>query len=172
MHETDGNTLKRTRHSEKSHAEKVLNLLTSILETVGLNVDRQPYAISVGERPALIAELYKQRQKSTQETLEILKKIIEEINSARKQQAGKKMRPEVFSIFWLLKKEGVGSPDGHANRMREAVEKHPHWRTSERHERNVRQSLYRNLVQSGISDTDRHTEICSKVMRILKGGRA
>jgi type I restriction enzyme R subunit len=171
VYEIDENTLKKIRESKKSDTEKVFNLLKSILETVRLNVGKQPYLISIGERAALIAELYKQRQKNTQETLEILKKLIEEINAARKQQAEKNMRPEVFSIFWLLKKEGVSSPEGHANRMREALEKHPHWRTSERHERNVRQSLYRNLVQSGISDTDRLTEICSKVMRVLKGGQ-
>jgi type I restriction enzyme R subunit len=171
VYEIDENTLKKIRESKKSDTEKVFNLLKSILETVRLNVGKQPYLISIGERAALIAELYKQRQKNTQETLEILKKLIEEINAARKQQAEKNMRPEVFSIFWLLKKEGVGSPEGHANRMREALEKHPHWRTSERHERNVKQALYRNLVQSGISDTDRLTEICSKVMRVLKGGR-
>jgi len=171
IYEINEETLRKIKESKASDTEKVFNLLRSILETVRVNLGRQPYLISIGERAELIAELYKQRQKSTQETLESLKKLIEEINAARKQQAEKRMPAEVFSIFWLLKQEKVGSPEKIADQMRDVLEKYPHWRTSERHERNVRQALYRNLVRSGISDADKLSEICSKVMKVLKGGR-
>jgi len=47
--------------------------------------------------------MYKERQKNMQEILEELKKIIDEINASRREQAEGKMSAEVFSIFWILK---------------------------------------------------------------------
>jgi len=65
--------------------EKVFNLLKSILDTVRERAGREPYLISIGERAELIASLYKQRQSTTQKTLENLKDIVEEINADRRE---------------------------------------------------------------------------------------
>ena len=58
--------------------------------------DQSPYLISIAEKAELITKLYESRQKNTQETLEELKKIIDEINSAQKEQAEKGMSVGYF----------------------------------------------------------------------------
>lgn len=171
VYEINGNTIKKIQQSKASDTEKVFNLLKSILETVKQNVFREPYLISIGERAELLAELYKQRQKNTQQTLKSLKELIEEINAARKEQAEKKMPVEVFSTYWVLRKMGVEKPEDVATDMGKAFEANPHWKTSEGHERKVRQALYRGLVQRGISDATKLAEMCGKIMKLLRGDR-
>lgn len=171
VYEIDENTLKKIEESKATDTEKVFNLLKSILETVRQNMTREPYLISIGERAELVAELYKQRQQNTEQTLKNLKGIIDEINAARKEKAKKKMPMEVFSTYWVLRKMGVDKPEEAATEMGKAFEANPHWKRSEGHERKVRQALYRSLVTRGISDAARLAEMYGKIMKILKGGR-
>lgn len=170
IYEIDEDTLRRIQESKTSDTEKVFNLIKSIGKAIKDNISMSPYLISIGERAESIAELYKQRQKDTQETLEELKKLIEEINSARKEQEEKNMPAEVFSIFWLLKKEGIDKAEDRANEMKVVLEKCRHWRRSEKHEREVRQKLYGVLLKSEMRDTTRIVGIVQNTMRVLKGG--
>ena len=94
---------------------------------------------------------------------------VEEINAARKEQVEKNMPTEVFSIFWILKKAAAPKPEGVAREMKEVLESYPHWARSEKHERKVKQALYRNLVKAGLKDAERLTELCQQVMTALKG---
>ena len=170
LYEINEATLKIIEESNASDTEKIFNLLRSIAKLVEDELSKSPYLISIGEKAELIAEIYKERQESTQGTLEELKKIIKEINSARHEQAEKEMPIEVFSIFWLLKKEDVDKPEEKANQMKGVLEKYPHWRRSEHHERKVKQELYKVLLQSGSNDIPEITEITRNIMRVIKSG--
>jgi len=171
VYEINEETLRKIEESNASDTEKVFNLLKSIFETVKLNAPKEPYLISIGERAELIIAMYKQRQKNTQDTLESLKELIDEINTARRQQAEKEMDVSVFSIYWLLKKEKISNPEDIANEMAKVLERYPHWKTSERHERKVRQAMYHFLVKYGIDDASKLAEICFSIMTVLKGGK-
>ncbi len=99
VYEINENTLRKIEESKTSSTEKVFNLLKSIEKTIKDNISRTPYLISIGEKAELIARRYKERQKNTQETLEELKKFIEEINSARKEQnKTKEICPSRYSL--------------------------------------------------------------------------
>jgi type I restriction enzyme R subunit len=169
IYEIDEHTLKKIEESKASDTEKVFNLLKSIEKTIENEVGINPYLISIGEKAELISQLFRERQKSTQETLKALKDLIEEINTSRKEQAKKKVSSEVFSIYWILKDEGIEDPEEKANQMKDILKQYPHWRTSEGHERRVKQQLYGILVRSGI-DIGMTTKVAKKAMRILKGG--
>lgn len=119
-----------------------------------------------------ISLLFKERQRTSQETLEELKNLIDEINAARREQTERGMPVEVFSIFWLLKKEGIEQPEEKANQMRGILEQYPHWRKSESHEREVKRELYAVLVRSGIKDIRKITEYATNIMKVLKGAAA
>lgn len=80
------------------------------------------------------------------------------------------MPSEVFSIFWLLKKEGVEGCEDKANEMRNVLEKFPYFRRSEGHEREVKQKLCGLLLQSGIKDAHKIAELAQYAMRVIKGG--
>jgi len=169
VYEINEKTLKLIEGKKISDTEKVFNLLKSIEKLVIDQADESLYLLSIGEKAELIAQLYKERQKSTQETLEALKGIIEEINAARKEQAEKDMPPEVFSIFWILKKESIDHPEDKANQMRKVLEQYPHWKRSEAHEREVKQALYKVLLKPGMKDTHKVKELVDRVMRVIMG---
>ncbi len=170
VYEIDGETIKKIEEANTSDTEKVFNLLKSIERVVVTDADAEPYLISIGDKAELLAQLYKNRQETTKNTLEKLKEIIKEINDARKEQAARNMTKEIFSIFWTLKREGIKGSADRANDMNAVLEKYPHWRTSEAHERNVKQELYGVLINSDIVTVAKVKEIAQKIMRAIKGG--
>jgi len=168
--EINEETLRKIEESGASDTEKIFNLIKSIKNAIIKGIYSSPYLISIGEKAEAIAKLYIERQKTTQATLEELKKIIEEINLARKEQAEKNMPVEVFSIFWLLKSEGINEPEEKANAMKGVLEEFPHWKKSESHEREVKQRMCGVLLQSGIQDAGLITKIAQKIIRVIRGG--
>ena len=166
IYEINEETLKKIEESKASDTEKIFNLLKGIVGTVTRDSQLSPYLISIGEKAEEIAKLFKQRQLSTQQTLEELRRIVEEMNEARREQAEKKMPVEVFAVMWLLKKEGVKDAEGSANQMKDTFEKFPHWKTSEKHEREIRNQLYKIMVKTGIKN---FIDIVKKIMQILTG---
>jgi len=47
--------------------------------------------------------------------------------------------------------------------------KYPHWKTSENHERKIKQELYKNLLRSS-SDISGTSDVVQHIMRALIGG--
>ena len=170
IYEIGEDTLRRIEESAASDTEKVFNLIKSIQKAVTDNAGEELYLISIGEKAERIAELFKRQQMVTQVTLEGLRGLIEEINAARRERAGMDMPVEVFSIFWLLKNEGMDKPEDGANHMRGVLEQYPHWRTSDGHERAIKQELIKILIQSGMTDPHEIISLTDSVMRVIKGG--
>lgn len=170
VYEINEDTLRKIEESKVSDTEKIFNLIKSIGKVISDNIGTSPYLISIGEKAELLIKLYKERQTTTQRTLDELKKLIEEMNAARREQSEKNMPAEVFSIFWLLKNEDIDNPEDKANLMRGVLEKYPHWKTSEKHNREVKQELYKVLLQAGIKDTQKIAKMAQNLMRVIKGG--
>ncbi len=168
--EIDEETLRRIEKSKASDTEKIFNLIKSIALTVKKRGDQSPYLISIAEKAELITKLYESRQKNTQETLEELKKIIDEINSAQKEQAEKGMSVDIFTIYWMLKEKGFQDAETIANQMRKVFEKYPHWQKSERYEREVRSKLYEVILNLCPTDIPKVSEVVQNIMDILKAG--
>lgn len=166
VYEINYDTLKKIQESKASDTEKIFNLLKGILRTVIDESNKAPYLISIGEKAEEIVKQFRERQLNTQRTLEEIKRLIEEINQARTEQREKNIKPEIFTIQWLLKKEGITSPEDNANQMKEVFEKFPYWKASEKHESEIRKQLYKILVKSGIQN---YIDIVKKIMTILTG---
>jgi len=169
--EINETTLRRIEESKASETEKVFNLIKSIERTVEEQSGNSPYLFSIAEKAELLVKMYKMRQKNTQETLEELKKIIEEINDARKEQTEKNMSAENFTIYWMLKSEGFKDAEAMANEMRNLFEKYPHWQKSEKYEREIRTGIYQTITRSGVKDVKEIPEIVKKIMKTLKANR-
>ncbi len=170
IYEINEYTVKEIEESTAYDTEKVFNLIRSIEKTIKKDITQKPYLIPIGERAEQITMLFKERQRNSQETLEELKKVIAEINAAKREQAERDMPVEIFSIFWLFKNEGIDNPEDKANQMRRVLVQYPYWRTSERHEREIKRELYSVLFQAGITDTHMITALGQKTMNVLKGG--
>jgi len=169
--EINEETLKRIEGSKASDTEKVFNLIKSIERTVEQQGNNAPYLISIAEKAELLIKLFEDRQKSTKETLEKLMEIIREINAAQKEQSEKAMSTEIFSVYWILKEQGIPNAEELANGLQTVFAQYPHWHKSERYEREIRNGLYKALTKSGIQDVKRISDIVQNIIDILKQGR-
>lgn len=172
IYEINEDTLKKIEESKASDTEKVFNLIRSIGQIIKEEADESPFLLSIGEKAESIAELYKQRQISAQETLERLKTIINDINIARKEMTDKKMPAQIFAVYWILKQEDYSAPEGMANEIKEIFDKNPFWAESEKQAREVREGLYGIIIQSGEKDFSKIGKTVQKIMKILKEGSA
>ena len=166
IYEINQNTLKKLEKSQASDIEKVFNLLKSIEKTVIEQHNKNPFLISIGERVEIIALIFKQGQKSVKETLEDLKEEINNINEAKKEQIDKKMSSDIFSIYWVLKNEGLSNAEEISNEMVDVFNKYPYWRTSSEQERKIKQELYKLFIKKGMKN--KIVEIGTKIVKILK----
>lgn len=167
VYEINEKTLEKIEESQASDQTKVFNLSKSIRELIDTEVDQNPYLISIGEKAESVIEQYKNRQTSTQNTLEILRESVEEINTARKEYAEKNMNPEIFSVYWVLKQNEVGGAESKASELNEVLKEYPHIAKSEVHQRQFKQGFYKILLSAGV-DPSRVTEIAKHVYRVLK----
>jgi len=166
--EIDEETLKRIEESKASDIEKIFNLIKSIERTVVKRGKDAPYLASIAERAEFLVKLYEDRQKNTQETLEDLKKIIDEINSAQREQTEKGMPAEIFTIYWMLKDRGFKNAEIMANQMQDVLERYPHWKRSAKHEKEIRAKLYEVIIRSGVTDIKKVSDLAQHIIEILK----
>ena len=169
--EINEETLKRIEESNASDTEKVFNLIKSIEKTAEQFGKVSPYLISIAERAELLVKLFENRQKSTKETLEKLMEIIKEINDAQKEQTGKAMSSEIFSVYWMLKEQGISNAEMLANGLQTVFAKYPHWHRSDGHEREIRKALYQVIFKGGVQDTKRVSDMVQNIINILKTGQ-
>lgn len=167
IYEINENTLKKLEKSKSSKTEKVFNLLKTIENAVRNESVKRPYLISIGERAEAVSQLFKERQKDTEETLEDLKNLVADMEKSAREQKEKKIPAEVFSAYWILKNEKIEGAEEIANEMNEILEKYPHWKRSEEHERGMRRELYAILSKSRLSPK-KSVEIGNNIIRILK----
>jgi len=146
VYEINENLLRKLEKINASPTEKVFNLFRSIENLVSKEAQVNPYLVPIGERAEALAKQFRERLKSAEEVLEGLKKLIEEINQARREAAEKDMRREVFAIYWLLKPK-VKNAEEIARETLEAFEKYPHWQASEEQERKLKIELNKVLIK-------------------------
>ena len=162
-------TLEQIAQRHQPQTVKVFNLLNSILKKVEEEGGKKPFLISIGERAEKIVEAFKQRQISTQEALSQLEEEIRKINEAEKEAVQSSLSTEGFTIFWILKEEGIGAEDCNrvASSMEEVLQAYPHWQRSERQARAVKQILYRHLIEIGAKREKEITEMVNRIMTIV-----
>lgn len=170
IYEIDDKVLRRIDERPVSDIEKVFNLIKVISGHIRRDQDESPYLLSIGEKADAIIQLYKDRQKTTQDTLEELKKIITDIQQARKEQEKRNISIEEFSIFWLLRQHKTGEPETKAHAMNDLLRKYPHWRTSEQQAREVKGEMYKILLQAESTDIRATKKIVDQILTILKRG--
>jgi type I restriction enzyme R subunit len=164
----EGSVISRIEENDGSDIEKVYNYRKGIHHLVKEYVNESPYLLSIGEKADAIMQLYTDRQRTTQETLDELKKIFAEIKAARDTQAERNIPVEEFSIFWLLKKTGFPEPEIKAHDMKQILNRYPHWRHSEQQARDVKQELYEVLLQSRTTDIKEVKRIIDQITNVLK----
>ncbi len=165
LQKLDAETLTALAQGEQPDTVKVFNLLKALDQLTQQEGGREPYLLSIGDKAEQVAQAFEERQKTTQETLEELRRLIQEVLEARQERQATEMSPESFAVYWLLKKQGVEQADTVARAAGEAFEQYPHWQTSGRQEQEVRKSFYKALINAGVQGV---VDIAQGILKMLR----
>ncbi len=152
-------------NENKPDTVKIFNLLKVIEQLVSKEGGHEPYLLGIGDKAEQIAQAFEDRQKTTVETLEELRRLIQEINRARAERKETELSPESFAVYWLLKKEGVAQADTVAKEAGKAFEKYPHWQTSSHQEQEVRKAFYKALINAGVQGV---VDLAQDILKMLR----
>ncbi|GIV04283.1 MAG: type I deoxyribonuclease HsdR [Fimbriimonadales bacterium] len=165
----DADTLRRLASENRPDAVKVFNLLKAVRQIVEQQASEQPYLIPIGERAEAIVRAFGERQITTQEALrQLVEGPLDEIQKAEQARRASDLSPEVFTIYWLLERDGIQSAETTARKIGSVLEQHRHWLVSERHEREVRKGMYKALLEAGV---DEPVPLADRLLQILRRSR-
>lgn len=165
LQKLDAEMLEAIADQDQPDTVKVFNLLKAIDQLTRESANREPYILSIGDKAEQIATAFEERQNTTQQTLEGLRHLIQEITQARQERDATQLSPESFAVYWILKKEGVEKADQVAQAAGEAFEKYPHWRTSDHQEQEVRRSFYKALIDA---EVDGVVDLAQQILKTLR----
>lgn len=165
LQKLDAETLSLLADEDQPDTVKVFNLLKAIEQLAGQEGIKEPYLLGIGDKAEQIAQAFEDRQKTTQETLEELRKLIQEILQARKERDDSELSAESFAVYWLLKKEGIEQADAVAKAAGDAFKQYPHWQTSSHQEQEVRKSFYKALINAGVQGV---VDVAQDILKMLR----
>lgn len=165
FHALNAQALEALTQGNQPDTVKVFNLLKALAILVNSQGNQQPYLISIGDRAEEIARAFEDRQMTSQQALDALDRLIQQIKEAEKERAATDLSPEAFAVFYVLKSDGIKEPLGVAKQVEQAFGEYPHWQVSERQEQDVRRALYKALIDAGVEAV---VEIASKLMKLLR----
>jgi type I restriction enzyme R subunit len=142
----DEEALTALKSKGSSDSAKILNLGKSLVQTVTEEVEQQPYLVPIGERAEAILESYDDRQISTQEALHGLEKLLTEFVQARKEREKTGFDLNTFTIYWVLKQEGLATPERIAPLLDAAFRRFPHHADNAAALRQLKAELYKVLL--------------------------
>jgi len=165
IHRIDVEMLERLAGEEKSETVKVFNLIKALYRLVQQERHQAPYLVPIGERAEQIAKAFEERQLTAQEALRQLEELVEDYKAAERDRRESDLSPEGFAVLWLLRKEDISNADIIAREISSAFERFPHWHRSERQERELRKSIYKALIDSGV---ERVVEWADRLLTMLR----
>ncbi len=169
VYELNERTLERIAGKDQPDTVKVFNLIKALIAMVEENGTLQPYLIPIGERAELIADAFKERQKTTKEALRELMELVEEYQQAERSREETHLSPEAFAVYWYFKRQGVEGAEAVARKAAEAFEKYPHWQRAADQEREVKLELYKTLAGKKV---EQMVELVNRLVDILKRASA
>ncbi|MGA9750627.1 MAG: HsdR family type I site-specific deoxyribonuclease, partial [Acidobacteriota bacterium] len=163
----DDKALEALRSPDTSDANKIINCGRSLVQSAFEDGAKEPYLIPIGERAEQVLTLYDERQVTTQETLNQLEALLKEYVEARKEREQLGLDVKTFTIYWVLKQQGVSMPQAVAAQVCAALQRFPNHRDNPGELRRLKADLYKVLLQAGAKET-----MVALTERILRLGSA
>ncbi|NLN96175.1 MAG: HsdR family type I site-specific deoxyribonuclease [Bacteroidales bacterium] len=163
--EINEETIEYIKGKNENSNTKVINLIKSIEKRADEVLD-DPYLIGIKERAELVEEKYENRQISTQEALEEIKKLFEEDVKRRKKQAEMGFDGLTYFIYSKLLDKGIGKTKEITNQIKDEFISHPNWKTSEKELRELRKAVYFVLL-SEEDDIDKVANLIDELFNHL-----
>lgn len=158
-------TINKIRKSKESNREKVFNLLISITKYIDENKQDSPFLISIGERANKIAESYNSNMESSEDILQKIYSIINDINKSNKEKEHLGFPKEVFAFYYLIKNAGYQHPEEISNVFLIETKKYKSWYINADQERKIKIELIKSMIPKNVLN---RKEITREIARILK----
>lgn len=148
-------SLKALLSQEKPETVKVFNLLREIHHFVEQNRYAQPHLIPIGERAESIRRLFEERQITSQQALTELGSVLQHLEEAEEERRESNLSPKALTVAWWAR-EQKGMDAEAAKRLAVALEpgfqQFPHWEISSQQEKELRQFIYKALIDAGVNE--------------------
>jgi len=139
--EINEDSIQKIRKLKGNNNKGVINLVKSIERIADKNSD-DPFLIGLLERATQVEANYENRQTSTRDALEELKKLYSDDLERQKQQAEKGFDGLTFFINMSLIDKNFKNADKITSQIREEFVKNPNWKSSEKELRELRNGVY------------------------------
>ncbi|HDL85067.1 MAG TPA: hypothetical protein ENH11_01840 [Candidatus Acetothermia bacterium] len=162
----DHNTLKAIKDSSMSDNSKVINLVNSIRKIVSEEEDSSPYLKPIGDRAEAILEAFDTRQITAEDSLRRIELMIREIVEARRQQSEMGLNATTFSLYWVLKEEGVTESESTAMTIKGIFDRFPNYAENAAELRQLKADLYKMLLP--LVGKDRMVPLADAMLRVVR----
>ena len=167
--EINAETIKLINSTKDGKGTRVINLVKSIEKLAEEGND--PNLIAVAERCQNVQERFENRQISTGEALEELKKEIEKNESCKKEQKEKELDNLAYFFYKTLSKAEVKNAELASRNIGEKLKEFDYWNKSESAFRELRQEIT-YVIHNEVSDSERVATIVEELLTSLeKAGR-
>jgi type I restriction enzyme R subunit len=141
LFEINEKTIEKIKATNKNDNTRIINLVKSI-EQIAEKESDDPFLIGLLERAEAVEDQYENRQVSTQEALDEIRKIYEDDVKRKKEQAEKGFDGLTFFIYRTLIDKGLLNSEETTQQIKEEFVKNPNWKTSEKELRELRKGVY------------------------------
>jgi type I restriction enzyme R subunit len=153
------------KKKNENNNTRVINLIKSIEKVADENSD-DPFLIGIKERAEAVEDSYENRQLSTQEALDAIRKLYEEDINRRKEQTKKGFDGLTFFIYRTVLDKEFKNTEKVTKQIKEEFVNHPNWKTSERDLRELRQAVYFALLSEN-DDIDKAANLVDELFNHL-----
>jgi len=143
LYPIDETTLRAIRKESTSDSSRVINLAKSLAVAVDGVRETRPFLIPIGERAASILESFDDRQVGTADALNSLEQLLDEYNHASQEMVSKGMDVGTFSIYWILRRNGVKNAEAVAIQVRSVLDRFPNRKDNKADLRLLKADLYK-----------------------------
>ena len=138
--EIDSETIELIKKKKGGNNTKVINLIKSI-EKAAEEESADPFLITMAERAKDVLESFENRQLSTAQALEELFQEIRKNEQRKREQQEKGLDGLTYFVYRTLLDAGITEAEQVSKRIKEAFLEYPHWLTSEKELRELRQGI-------------------------------
>jgi type I restriction enzyme R subunit len=163
--EINPETIKLIQEQKGDYNTRVINLVKSI-EKAAEDASQDPYLVGMAERAKAVQESFEERQKDTAEALAALYEVIADNEKRKRQQAEKGFDGLTYFVYAVLLEADIPAPEAASQRIKAAFLAHPHWATSEKELRELRQKITFALCMDE-DDLDKVTAVVEKLITLL-----
>ena len=159
IHELGAKELIALKQSVASETAKVLNLRKVLAVTVEKEGASKPFLLTIGERAEVLAQLYEDRQITTQQALAEFEKLTLEAVEADAERQRLGLDANSFAIYTAIRMAAPKLRPEDASTVNALFGQYPEYQWNEQQQRDLRANLYKALrpivgtAMVGVTDT-------------------